>query len=257
MLKLLNTLFRYREKSSPDNLGRYPEAVHIEAMPERRYLWTSRLLVILSVISFCITIMLTLTIYLLLPQRGATPRLLHTNRDFNNLERLQSREISAEAMDLLSEYYIDKYIRLRHEIPKSQFDLLTRWALDSEFSQLSSNMVFADFTNKATYDQIAGFVERGLVRRVEIEWIRRLTAKLWQVQFKTHNYYKDNPEASVIIWRAYLRVDYVEINLEKPERWDKNPFGFKVMNYSLAYAGTPQKSEHYLETAKAAAEQKQ
>ena len=66
-------LFRYREKKSPDVLGLYPERVHIEAMPERRYLWTSRIMVIAGVFSICITIMLALTVYVLLPQKNASP----------------------------------------------------------------------------------------------------------------------------------------------------------------------------------------
>ena len=85
MLELLNTLFRYSEKKSPDKLGRFPERVDIAAMPERRYLWTSRLLVIFSAISICLTMMLASTIYVLLPQRGARPRLYNTNASFSKL----------------------------------------------------------------------------------------------------------------------------------------------------------------------------
>ena len=164
MLELLNTLFRYREKKSPDKLGRFPERVDIAAMPERRYLWTSRLLVIFSAISICLTMMLASTIYVLLPQRGARPRLYNTNASFSKLERVKPAETTVPAMDLLTESYIEKYIKLRHEVPTSQFELLTRWALDSEFYQLSSSRVYGSFANKATYDQVAKLVERQLVR---------------------------------------------------------------------------------------------
>ena len=157
-------------------------------------------------------------------------------------------------MDLLTESYIEKYITMRHEAPTSQFELLTRWALDSEFYQLSSSRVYGSFANKATYDQVAKLVERQLVRRVELDWIERLTGKLWQVHFRTLNRYGDNPEESTVIWRAYVRVDYIDIDMEKRGQWEKNPFGFKVMNYSLSYVGTPEKSEHYLETAKKVSE---
>ena len=40
MLDIFQTIFKYREKKSPDQLGFYPEKVHVSAMPERRYLWT-------------------------------------------------------------------------------------------------------------------------------------------------------------------------------------------------------------------------
>ena len=74
------------------------------------------------------------------------------------------------------------------------------------------------------------------------------------MQFRTLNRYGDNPEESTVIWRAYVRVDYIDVDMEKRDQWEKNPFGFKVMNYSLSYVGTPEKSEHYLETAKKVSE---
>ena len=73
MLEIFNTVFKYKEKQSPDQLGFYPERVHVNAMPERRYLWTSRVLVILACLSICLNMMLAATIYLLLPQRTVQP----------------------------------------------------------------------------------------------------------------------------------------------------------------------------------------
>ena len=73
MFDIFKTIFKYKEKESPDKLGKYPEAVHVNAMPERRYLWTSRILVIISSISISLSMMLASTVYLLLPQRGAAP----------------------------------------------------------------------------------------------------------------------------------------------------------------------------------------
>mgnify|MGYP006975355906 CR=1 FL=1 len=119
----LGILFRFREKKSPDKLGLYPEAVHIDAMPERRYLWTSRILVIVGAISMSVTIMLACTVYLLLPQRGARPRLLQTNKFFSQLENSDPAEKKMPVMDLVTEQLIEKYIKLRHEIPESQSQL--------------------------------------------------------------------------------------------------------------------------------------
>ena len=49
MFDIFRTLFRYKEKESPDELGAFPVQIHVSAFPERRYLWTSRFLVILSI----------------------------------------------------------------------------------------------------------------------------------------------------------------------------------------------------------------
>ena len=75
MFEIFHTIFKYREKESPDKLGLYPERVHVNAMPERRYLWTSRILVILAAISMSINMMLALTVYLLVPQKEKNGRI--------------------------------------------------------------------------------------------------------------------------------------------------------------------------------------
>ena len=181
----LGILFRFREKKSPDKLGLYPEAVHIDAMPERRYLWTSRILVIVGAISMSVTIMLACTVYLLLPQRGARPRLLQTNKFFSQLENSDPAEKKMPVMDLVTEQLIEKYIKLRHEIPESQSQLYNRWAMKSEFYWLSSVGVFQEFASKATSEQIIKFIKQGITRKVEMEWTRRVTGNLWQSQFHT------------------------------------------------------------------------
>lgn len=247
---VFSTLFRYRDKKSPDKLGLYPTIVHIPAMPERRYLWTSRVLVVLCGLSFSVTIMLSSTIYILLPQRGAMPRLLNTNRYFSQLEDLQKSEISLPVGDLLTEKLITKYIELRHQVGQYPYELLSRWARGSELYWLSSVQTFQSFADKATPEQVTKIAEQGIYRDVEIEWIRRLTSRLWQVQFLTINKDRQTGAKSVIIWRAYLRIAYVDVDMENGEELMYNPYGFKVQNYSLAYVGKPEESEGYLNIAK-------
>ena len=93
MLDLLRTVFKYKEKRSPDKLGRYPEALHTSAMPERRYLWSSRLLVIFAALSICFNIMLASSIYVMLPQKNASPRTVTHNARFSVMPRQPSRRL--------------------------------------------------------------------------------------------------------------------------------------------------------------------
>ena len=216
MLDIIQTIFKYREKKSPDQLGYYPERVHVNAMPERRYLWTSRILVIVGAICMSVTIMLACTVYLLLPQRGARPRLLQTNKFFSQLENSDPAEKKMPVMDLVTEQLIEKYIKLRHEIPESQSQLYNRWAMKSEFYWLSSVGVFQEFASKATSEQIIKFIKQGITRKVEMD----------------------------------MRIDYNDIDLEKRAGLVENPFGFKITKYSLSYVGTPEKPVSYLEMAK-------
>lgn len=256
MPDFFSTLFRYREKKSPDKLGLYPERVNIEAMPERRYLWTSRILVILAVFSICLTIMLAMTIYVLLPQKTSKPELFSENKFFNQLEKVQPAERFAQAMDLITEENIEKYIKLRHEIPQSQAELMYRWNTSSEFYQLSSTGVYQDFIFQMNSEKINSFITMGLVRDVVIQWIRPINNQLWQAQFITSQKTDKNPKTLNSIWRAYLRIDYVDITDENKGLFSLNPFGFKIRRYSLAYLGETKESENYLEIAKKLSEQK-
>ena len=234
MLDIIQTVFKYREKKSPDKLGLYPESVHVGAMPERRYLWTSRFLVIIACISICLSIMLASTVYLLLPQRGAYPRLLQTNKYFSQLELTDIQEKNVAVLDLIAERYIEEYIMLRHVISDDYDELTSRWAPGSQLYWLSSRSVFANFSTNDARNNIEQFRMRGMMRLVEVEWIRPITNGLWQAQFITMDYYPGSETPVVNIWRAYLRFVFTDINFNNKELRMLNPFGFLVLNYSLA-----------------------
>ena len=250
MLDIIQTIFKYREKKSPDQLGYYPERVHVNAMPERRYLWTSRLLVIISCLSISVSMMLASAIYLLLPQRGSYPRLLQTNRAFSQLEQTELQEKRVPVQDLLAEQYIEEYIMLRHVISNDYDELMMRWAPGSELYWLSARSVFQNFVTNDVQNNIRQFRMLALVRMVEVEWVKPMTQGLWQAQFITMDYYPGEKVPIVNIWRAYLRIVFTTINFNNKEQRTLNPFGFLVLNYSLAYVGTPDQPESYLATAK-------
>ena len=250
MFDILKTVFKYREKESPDVLGAFPERVHTGAMPERRYLWTSRFLVIFACISICFSMMLACTVYLLLPQRGAYPRLLQPNNYFSQLELTDTQEKNVPVQDLIAEQYIEEYIMLRHVISNDYDELVTRWAPGSRLYWLSTRAVFQNFTTNDAQNNIMQFRMRSLVRMVEVEWIHPMTKGLWQAQFITMDYYPGETVPIVNIWRAYLRVAFTTINYANRRQRELNPFGFLVLNYSLSYVGTPDEPESYLNTAK-------
>lgn len=255
---ILSALFHYRDKKSPDKLGRYPGDFHIKPFPERRYLWTSRILAIFAVLSFCLTIMLVMILYLLIPQQTAKPIFYVSDNDLYHLEGAQPLQTSASYRDLLSEKYITDYIKMRHAIPISSADLFYRWDTNSLFYWYSGLRNYYQFVNNLDNDQLKLFIRLKMRRQVEIDWIKKLTGNLWAAQFRTMTSTKDMPEPDTIIWRAYLRISYLEFDryedIEKDDRdklnYTSNPFGFKVINYSVAYAGKPEKTDDYLTAAK-------
>jgi len=249
MFDIFNTVFKYKEKSSPDKLGAYPERVHIKAMPERRYLWSSRILVIVAVFSIAFNIMLASTLYLLLPQRSSYPRLFYLDSKNNQMQLLQPSEINVPAANLITEEQIKNYIMLRYLIGARYDELAARWGNASPVYWMSSSLVYADFSNGEAQQGMALQRLRGLLRNVEIDWIQQISRGVWQVQFRTLDYYPDNKEPDVTIWRSTMRVAFGNINYPDKSYATFNPFGFLVTNYSLAYHGKPSISEHYLSKA--------
>jgi type IV secretory pathway component VirB8 len=250
MIGIFNTIFKYKEKASPDKLGLYPERVHVDAMPERRYLWTSRFLVIVACFSICFNIMLASSIYVMLPQRGAMPQMFYIDHYFSQIERAQPIEIDYPAGNLINEEHITNYIMMRYLITNDYDELLRRWGPGSYIYWYSSPYIYDDFQRYDARFNMLQFRKRNMMRDVEIDWIRPLSKGLWQTQFRTLDYTIGNPEPSVNIWRAIMRIQFVNFMNRTDEDALKNPFGFMVTNYSLSYLGQPTGSEHYLNTAK-------
>lgn len=139
---------------------------------------------------------------------------------------------------------------LRHVISNDYDELMMRWAPGSELYWLSARSVFQNFVTNDVQNNIRQFRMRALVRMVEVEWVKPMTQGLWQAQFITMDYYPGEKVPIVNIWRAYLRIVFTTINFNNKEQRTLNPFGFLVLNYSLAYVGTPDQPESYLATAK-------
>ena len=250
MFDIFNTVFKYREKSSPDKLGAYPERVHVQAMPERRYLWSSRILVILSVFSICFNMVLVSTIYLLLPQRSSAPRLLAVNSILNQLQLLEPSEINVPAANLVTEGQIRDYIMYRYLISSRYDELVARWAAGSALYWMSSPSVFSNFKETEAKQGVTLQRLKGILRDVEIDWVTQIARGVWQVQFRTIDYYPEASQPDITIWRAVMRVTFADIRFPNKNLAMRNPFGFIVTHYSLAYHGKPATSEHYLAEAR-------
>lgn len=257
-MTFFSDIFRYRDKKSPDKLGLYPQKVHIKPFPERRYLWASRFFVILSGISFCFTMILSATIFLLLPQISAKPLLYQANDTYYTLQKMLPLHVNSSAMDIITEKYINDYITLRHEIPKSPDVLFEHWDEDSLLYQYSTAEVYSEFARKNSKNQILSYIRRGLQRKVIMGKTAKLSGGLWVAEFSTRTITDNLSEPDEIFWKAYLKVayfgvkDYDDIEKNKDERTNYvlNPMGFKVLKYQTSYAGRPQKALTAMETAK-------
>ncbi|MBO7556735.1 MAG: type IV secretion system protein [Alphaproteobacteria bacterium] len=250
MLDLFATVFKFKEKESPDKLGLYPERVHVAAMPERRYLWTSYALVILICFSIALNMMLALSLYVMIPMRGSRPQLYTVNKYFSQIDPVQPAEMSFPLNNLVAEENITTYILSRYIITPNFDELERRWGKGSTVFWMSSPAVFNAFRETEADPNIVVFKSKKMFRNVEIDWVRALTGSFWQVQFRTLDYLPKNPEPIIGVWRANMRVAFTTFKKISPANALKNPFGFIVTEYQLSYMGNPSVSESYMSQAK-------
>ena len=250
MFDIFNTIFKYKEKKSPDKLGLYPEVVHVDAMPERRYLWTSRFLVIISCFSICFNMMLASALYVMLPQRGSSPVMFYLDRYFNSVEQVQPMEVDYPVGNLINEEEITNYIMMRYLISSDYDELIRRWGPNSYIYWLSSPEIYSKFQQFDAKFNMLQFQENNMVRDVEIDWIRPLSRGLWQAQFRTMDYMHNSDEPITNIWRAMMRVTFAQMPERSHDDSLKNPYGFLITEYALSYKGEDKAAEHYLSRAK-------
>lgn len=235
-MQILSAVFRYRNAESPDKLGLYPERCHIKAFPERRYLWTSRLLAIWAAINICITIVLTMVIYLLIPSRGVRPLLYEINN--SALHKVMPLTIQANSQKLLTESLITEYVKLRHTLPKSRVMLQYQWDEKSIFHAYSDNKIYETFKQQIDMEKLTKYVRSGIKREVEIDEVTNIIGNLYIVRFRTITTMPDEEKPNVSLWNAYLRVGYIQwpqTNL--PADYLLNPYGFKILSYDFGYLG--------------------
>lgn len=250
MFDIFKTVFKYKEKESPDKLGLYPERVHVNAMPERRYLWTSRFLVILTCFSICINMMLALSLYVMLPQKSSTPRLFYIDRYFSQIGRMEPSAMGYPLENLITEEHITNYIMMRYTITRDYDELEKRWGKDSYLYWMSSLAVYNDFAKNEIAYNMEQFRSKNMVRNVEIDWIRNITRGVWQAQFRTLDYMGANSQPIVGIWRTTMNVAYMSQEDTPYEILLKNPFGFVITSFQQAYLGKDTAADDYLSESK-------
>lgn len=249
MPEWISFIFRYKEKKSPDKLGKYPSYIHTLAFPERRYLWTSRFLVISAAISCSFTIILAMTLFLLIPQRGALPILLEKDNNHYTLRETSPQEISINAKEILEERAVREYVTLRHEILSTYAKTTNRWQRGSVFHHLSGDIEYNRFLQTMNYKLIAKIIASKLIRKVKIDYAQKLKNNLWMVQFSTITTSEKRKTPTIAYWRAYIRFVFKPLQ-EGDMISSSNPLQIKIINYALSSLGKEGDAESYLETAK-------
>lgn len=231
-MSIFKFLFSEVDDSSNDKLGAYPEKVHVRAMPERRYLKTSRIMTFVAAALLCGTIMLTFIIYMLSPLLRSEPTLLTIDKRFYKLEPIQNQIVLWPANMLLMEEHIKQYILLRHTIVPDIDEMQARWSEENSLLKwFSDSDAFSSFTQEKTVS-LARMAE-GLTTEVNIRFIQRITNSLWLAEFDTIEHMPEEEFPTVQRWRALIEAGFKRRGYPNRDERLKNPLDFLVKTYSL------------------------
>ena len=231
-MSIFKFLFSEIDDNSNDKLGAYPEKVHVRAMPERRYLKTSRIMTFLSAGLLCGTIILTFILYLLSPQLRSEPVLLTIDRRFYTLEPIQSQIVLWPSSLLVMEEHIKQYILLRHTIVADIDEMQMRWNENNSMLRwFSSTTAFNSFLEEKRINMSR--MSEGLTTEINIRFIQRVSNSLWMAEFDAIEHMPEEEQPTVKRWRVLLEAGFKGHGYPNREERLKNPLDFFVDRYSM------------------------
>ncbi len=259
---ILNFFLNNDKEDSPDVLGKYPEQMQVYALPERRYLKTSRLLALCIFFNLAVMILVAGGFVYYADRIDVNI----ANRRAVNLYSIDSSRqvlIPAEytekrifALDLFAESILRNYIYNRHSIAWNDSVMKNRWGPSGPVSIYSDRKnVYAPFQVKG-YDLLQESKTNGFVRDVHLYELKKINATLWEAVFDTFDMpvpdeYEpvcscfDNSKECIsckvkhtsrrLRYRVYIRARYR--NMPEASKAYKliNPLGFMITNYNVLY----------------------
>lgn len=264
MFNLFYTLFKYKEKGLKDELGYYPEKVDVKAFPERRFLWTSRFLAILSCLSICVTMLLASSLCILIPMKKIDLMTLQIDYQRHQVTHMTTFKRRIYAGDLVAEGLITDYITKRYTIGDSYDELQLRYS-EGEFIALTAGEEVARGFAAHERPYFEMLQKKGIRRKVEIERIYPVSFNFWQARFKTIDTapnmtaeefmdfmgvdlssavtpFKDG-DPLISNWIATLRMSFHFSKYENNRAGLINPFGLTIHSYDISYMGNNIKTQ--------------
>ena len=188
---ILRNLFRNNKANSPDVLGRYPEYMQVRALPERRYLKTSRVLAVFILFNLAVTLGLAgyyaysvERVDVSIMSRKAV-NLFYIDTEKKLLKPAEHPVKSIYATQLMAEAMLRQYINERHTILWDNDKMGRLWGRGSFVQAMSApKTVYDPFVKIAEQD--AGLSRsKGFVRDVHLYELEYVYEDLWQAIFDT------------------------------------------------------------------------
>ena len=247
-------IFFPKEHNSPDVLGRYPEYMQVRALPERRYVKTSRILAIIILINLGFLMALG-GIYMYLAERidvsiasRRAVNLFYIDTEQKRLRPAEHTQKGIYAMQLMAESLLRQYIQDRHAITWDNTAMARKWGINGPVWAFSADKtVYKDFEKEADREYAASR-NQGYVRDIHLLDLQYLYQNIWigifdsfdmpiPDSFKPLCACSDNSKECIQckIDNSYRRTRY-KVYIRTAFNNAKsigNPLGFNIYSYQL------------------------
>lgn len=256
-MSFLGNLFKNKKNNSPDVLGRYPEYMQVKALPERRYLKTSRLIALFIFLNLAVMIALSgLFIYSANRvdvvvgggRRGINVYSIDSSRKV--LVPTEKDVHTVHSLQLYIEALLRKYIQNRHTITWDNNQMKLKWDVTGPVSAFSDyKQVYMPFRADADI-YLTESRKKKFVRDVHLYELNPVTTTLWEAVLDIFD--MPVPDEYAPICNCYDNsqtcIECKVNNAYKRERFRViirasfsgqknliNPLGFIIHSYSMLY----------------------
>ena len=258
IIKKIISVIVYRPEASNDVLEAYPERLHVEALPERRYLKTSRFLVIVSLLSITLNFSLTFIfmrnaslVHAIVEHESYEDTFLYQLDTYHKeLKAIQRPSRDLDVIDLIFQNLITDYLTERYQMTINRAEMEERWGRGGKVFLYAPKLYepFLNYANESLSQQA-----RGITKEIYIYSIRNLGGNLYESIYDVYSLdesgYEDEKcpckektqecllcmrETAVAVnrYKTYMRVRLVIQERPAEEiRENKNPYYFLISSF--------------------------
>jgi type IV secretory pathway component VirB8 len=217
------------DPNNPDKLGVFPTEIRTQALEGRRYLWTTRVFAIAFYLSILLNVIMTLTIYSLVPLKKTQPFLVTFDERKDQVVRIEPFQKNAVGLNLFAEKLAAEYVTVRESILTDPEEMQRRWEEILKYRMSPED--FVDFIKNVS-EPYQELVTKGVNRKVDITRIERKSPDYVEVYFQTNDYDRYGTRLLTKNWVAGMRVGFAPQTTTQREQYF-NPLGFMVFSYNL------------------------
>ena len=254
------SIIRNEEEATNDELGAFPERLHVSAFPERRYLKTSRVIAIAIFMTIFINMALAF-IYMKLASEGDANiynyahggvHLYQADMYNKKIKQVELPHTQIKAVHLLSQTLLEEYLIQRYEVTPSYNEMLVRWS-EEEFLVLATGKEVRISFKEELAKQLEK-VKKKLVEEIYVYSARQIDNSLYEIIFDIFTTKKTDRGEKVCVtierdlnWLNCLRENAIEVKRHKAimrtsyatiagrtrEQILKNPYHFQVTSMAV------------------------